>query len=174
MPVKTFLVTAIVLLSLPLAGCDRETAASNAGPLTDADRAAILATMQLSADETGKVLNECGDLVTPQFLQAELGGSVGTAVLFAIGGGPSMASCYGDGPYLQLLKRENGGWRGIYTARGRMLVILPSSTGGVHDLADGGPGFSFPVWIWNGTAYTRAGREISDEELSKIEATYLP
>jgi len=172
--VRTITAAAVALLSLAFVACDRETAAAVAGPLTDADRAAILATMQLSADATGLVENECGDRVTPQFLPAEFGGSVGTAILFAIGGGPSMAACYGDGPYIQLMKREAGGWRGIYSARGRVLVILPTSTGGVRDIADGGPGFSFPVWSWNGTAYTPAGREISDAELATIEVTYLP
>jgi hypothetical protein len=57
-----------------------------------------------------------------------------------------------------------------------MLVILPTSTGGVRDLADGGPGFSFPVWTWNETRYARASRNISDAELSALQPppTYLP
>jgi hypothetical protein len=55
-----------------------------------------------------------------------------------------------------------------------MLIILPTTTGGVRDIGDGGPGLSFPVWIWNGTEYMPAGREISDSELSKTKATYLP
>jgi hypothetical protein len=38
----------------------------------------------------------------------------------------------------------------------------------------GAPGFSVPVWIWNGTRYVPAGREISDAELSEIQPTYLP
>jgi hypothetical protein len=35
-------------------------------------------------------------------------------------------------------------------------------------------GLSFPVWTWNGTRYVRAGREVSDAELSKMKPTYLP
>lgn len=166
------LAAAGALLSLAFAACDREIAAADAGPLTEADRAAIFGTLKLSADAQGQVMNECGERVTPQFLPAELGG--GIAVLFAISGGPAMAGCYGDGPDLHLLMREAGGWREVYSARGRMLVILPTSTGGVRDIADGGPGLSFPVWIWNGTRYAPAGREISDAELSTMKATYLP
>jgi hypothetical protein len=51
-------------------------------------------------------------------------------------------------------------------------VLLPSTTNGVHDIADGGPGFSFPLWQWNGSVYAQTGREVSDAEISG--ATYLP
>ena len=171
---KIMRATVAVLLVLALAACDAQVIAPEPSALTDADRAAILGTQQLSADAQGQVMNECGDLTTPQFLPVELGGSVGTAILFAIGGGPTMAACYGDGPDLHLFVREAAGWREIYSARGQMLVILPSATGGVHDIADGGPGFSSPVWSWNGKRYAPAGREISDAELTKVEAIYLP
>lgn len=162
------------LLSLAFSACDGQVAPPDTRPLTDTDRTAILRTLRLSADANGRVMNECGELTTPQFLPAELGGVIGTAVLFAISGGPNMATCYGDGPDLHLFLRETAGWREIYSARGRMLVILPTATGGVRDLADGGPGLSFPVWAWNGTRYAPAGRDISDADLSKLEAIYLP
>ena len=143
-------------------------------PVTDADRAAILTTLGLKGDPRGQVMNACGELSTPQFLPAELGGSVGTATLFAISGGPNTSTCYGDGPDLHLMMRNGADWREIYSARGRMLIILPTSTAGVRDIGDGGPGFTFPVWVWNGTRYADAGRQISDAELSRIKATYLP
>lgn len=151
-----------------------QSTAADAGVLAHADRAAILSALRLSANPRGQVLNECGELTTPQFLPVKLGGGVGAAALFAIAGGPNTAGCYGDGPELHLLMREATGWRKIYSARGRMLIVLPTSTGGVRDIGDGGPGFSFPVWTWNGTEYAPAGREISDAELSKLKATYLP
>jgi hypothetical protein len=138
------------------------------------DRATILNTLGLSATPQGQVMNECDELTTPQFLQAELGGSVGMAVLFAMSGGPNIAACYGDGPDLHLLMRDGSGWREIYSARGRILIILPTSTDGVRDIGDGGPGFSFPIWSWNGTAYAPTSREISDAELSNTMVTYLP
>lgn len=175
---KTPLPTVAALLSLALAACNGQGVAAGAGTdsraFTEADQATILETLHLTANEQGQVMNECGDLTTPQFLPAELGGSAGTAILFAIGGGPSMAACYGDGPDLHLFMRDTAGWREIYSARGRMLIILSTTTGGVRDLADGGPGFSFPVWTWNGSRYAPAGREISDAELSNLEAAYLP
>jgi hypothetical protein len=178
------------VLCAGLAACDRPAVTPNQGPavgagdgpavatdargLTDADRAAILVALGLSAEADGRVVNECGDPVVPSFLPAELGGSVGTATLFAIGGGPTMASCYGDGPAIHLFMQDGAAWRQIYSARGRMLIILKSATGGVRDIADGGPGFSFPVWSWDGTRYAPAGREIADAELESQEAAYLP
>jgi hypothetical protein len=147
-------------------------AAATAGEITAADRSAILGALHLSANGQGLVENECGDRVAPQFLAAQLGGAAGAGVLFAIGGGPSAAACYGDGPDLHLFVRDGAGWREVYSARGRMLIILPTSTRGVHDIADGGPGFSFPVWAWNGTVYAPANREIGDSALDG--ATYLP
>ena len=59
-------------------------------------------------------------------------------------------------------------------ARGRTLTILPTSTAGVRDIADGGPGFSVPVWAWNGTRCAATRRTISDAQLEKTDATYLP
>jgi hypothetical protein len=163
-----------MILILALAACGSQGARPEEPALTDADHPVILAALQMSADPQGLVLNECGDLSRPQILPAELGGGVGTAALVAISGGPTIAACYGDGPDLHLLMRDGAGWREIYAARGRMLIILPTTTDGVRDIGDGGPGLSFPVWSWNGTRYVPAGREISDSELSKTKATYLP
>jgi hypothetical protein len=158
-----------------LAACGENAAqAPSAAAVTDADRVAILGALGLTANADGRVVNECGELSTPQFLPAELGGSVGTATLFAMSGGPNTASCYGDGPDLHLFRRDGASWREIYSARGRMLIILPTDTGGVRDLGDGGPGFSFPVWVWNGSEYAPANREISDDELPGANVTYLP
>jgi len=168
------LTATLALLSLALAAHAQQPVPPDARAVTDADRTAILGALRLSANANGQVMNECGELATPQFLPAELGGRVGTAVLFAMSGGPKLASCYGDGPKLHLLMREAAGWREIYDARGRILIILPTSTGGVRDIGDGGPGFSFPVWTWNGTRYAPAGRDISDAELVKMKAVYLP
>jgi hypothetical protein len=147
---------------------------TTAGPLTDADRAAILKTLGLKGNPKGQVMNACDELATPQFLPAELGGRAGTATLFAIGGGPKMASCYGDGPDLHLMVRDGAGWREVYAARGRMLIILPTATAGVKDLADGGPGSTFPVWTWNGTKYAATRRSVSDAELEKLDVKFLP
>ena len=165
---------ATALIVLILGSCSRPSVTSEAPAVTDADRAAILKTLSLSADQQGLVLNECDERSVPQYLSAELGGSVGTAILFAMSGGPNIAACYGDGPDLHLMMRDGATWREIYSARGRMLIILPTSTAGVRDIGDGGPGFSFPVWIWNGTRYVPAEREISNAELSKMKPTYLP
>ena len=168
---------AIVLV---LAACDQAAPPSDGGAQTaqtggapsDADRAAILSALRWSANAQGQVLNECGDWVTPTIVTAELGGAAGAAQLAAIGGGPSIATCYGDGPDLHLMLRDGAGFREIYSARGRVLVLLPSTTNGVHDIADGGPGFSFPLWQWNGSVYAQTDREVSDAEISG--ATYLP
>lgn len=165
---------ALMVLVLAFSSCSRPGVTSEAPAVTDADRAAILTTLGLSADQHGTVPNECGERSVPQYLPAELGGSVGTAILFAMPGGPNTAGCYGDGPDLHLMMRDGANWREIYSARGRMLIILPTSTAGVRDIGDGGPGFSFPVWSWNGTHYVPAEREVSDAELSTMKPTYLP
>ena len=134
--------------------------------------AAILGALSLTADASGRIQNECGDSVTPQFIPAQLGGAAGEATLVAIPGGENSAACYGDGPDLHLFVREGSGWREVYSARGRMLIVLPTSTGGVRDIADGGPGFSFPVWTWDGRQYANANRSVADSELG--DAQFLP
>ena len=165
--------TATIFL-LAAAASGQQGRSAETRPVTDADRAAILETLGLKGDPRGQVMNECSELATPQFLQVELGGTVGAATLLAIPGGPNTAGCYGDGADLHLMMRNKDTWREIYSARGRMLIVLPTSTAGVRDIGDGGPGLSFPIWVWNGTRYAAAGREISDAELSKIDAKYLP
>ena len=165
---------AAALIVLALGSCSRPGVTSEAPVVTDADRAAILKTLGLSADQQGLVPNECGERSAPQYLVAEMGGAVGSAILFAMSGGPNTATCYGDGADLHLMMRDGASWHEIYSARGRMLIVLPTATAGVRDIGDGGPGFSFPVWIWNGTRYIPAGREISDADLSKMKPTYLP
>ena len=168
---KVFLAAiAFVLAACGVAAAQNGPAQANLSP---AERTAILKMMKLTADAKGQVMNECGDKVTPSFLAADLGGAVGTATLFAIGGGPSMATCYGDGPDLHLFKKEGSNFREIYSARGRMLVIMPGKTKGVRDIVDGGPGFSFPLWQWNGKTYANSGRMVPDSALNGAVA-YLP
>lgn len=134
--------------------------------LTAADRTAILTAMSLRANAQGQVLNECGDMVMPQFFAVDLGAGVGRAVAFMIGGGESMAACYGDGPLTVIYRNTGGAWREIYQQRGGSPAILPAQHNGGNDLAAGGPGFSFPVWQWNGAEYTSANREVPDSALS--------
>jgi len=166
--IATLLVTAFGLAG-PLHAADGVgLKAAGAG----ADEAAILVLLNMPADANGRITNECGEAVMPRFQAAELGGDVGTAILLSIEGGPNSAACYGDGPDLHLMKREGNAFREIYSARGRMLVILPTETNGVHDIADGGPGFSYPLWTWNGSEYANANSAVSDADLGS--ATFLP
>lgn len=172
---------AAVSLLLALAACsdattpgaaDAQTGEAATGDVTDAEKTAILAALQLQADAQGQVLNECGDMVTPQFIAADLGAGAGRVVAFVIGGGPSIASCYGDGPLVVLYRNADGGWREIYQNRGGGIIILSTQHNGANDLAAGGPGFSFPVSEWNGSAYAFANREVADSALG--EARFLP
>lgn len=141
-------------------------ATTASGELTDADRTAILTAMSLRENAQGLAQNECGDMVTPQFFVIDLGAGVGRAVAFMIGGGESMASCYGDGPLTVIYRNTGGAWREIYRQRAGSPAILPAQHNGGNDLAAGGPGFSFPVWEWNGNEYTPANREVPDSALS--------
>jgi hypothetical protein len=140
--------------------------------VTAAERAGILTALQMRANAQGQVENECGDLVTPEFRPLDLGSGVGRAVAFIIGGGPSAAACYGDGPLIVVYRNSGGAWREIYMLRGGMMIILSTQHRGANDVANGGPGFSFPVMEWNGAAYAPANREISDSATS--DARFVP
>lgn len=174
--------TIIACLCLALAACGEAGAPGNVetqpvtaaagADITDADRAAIFALLGLTPNPRGEVRNECGENSTPQFLPVDLGGAAGAGILFAMSGGPTTASCYGDGFLLHLYVRDGARLRDVYSDRGGMLIVLPTRTDGVRDIADGGPGFSFPVWQWNGREYAYAERSISDADLG--EATFLP
>jgi hypothetical protein len=145
---------------------DAQTGAAVAtGDVTTAERTAILAQLQLRANAQGQVQNECGDLVTPEFRPLDLGTGVGRAVAFIIGGGPSAAACYGDGPLIVVYRATGGSWRQIYMLRGGMMIILSTQHRGANDVANGGPGFSFPVMEWNGNEYAPANREVGDSAL---------
>ncbi|QGZ96079.1 hypothetical protein [Terricaulis silvestris] len=147
-------------------------ATSATGEATADEKSAILAALNLSANAQGHVQNECGDMVTPQFIVADVGPGVGRAIAFVIGGGPSAAACYGDGPLVVLYRSTEGGWREIYQNRGGGIIILPTQHNGGNDFADGGPGFSFPVWEWNGTTYVNANRTVADSALG--DARFIP
>lgn len=140
--------------------------------ISDADRAAILKTLELTADAKGQVLNECGDRVTPQLFSVDVGKAVGTAVLVAMSGGPSLATCYGDGPGLTLMRQFDGRWTQIYSSRGGSLAILKETHNGAQDLVFAGPGFSHPLFTWNGTTYVRADSEVPDDKIGN--AVFLP
>jgi hypothetical protein len=159
-----------------LAACGQAAAPSNAdaqtggaaasAEATDAEKAAIFAALNMRPNAQGQVENECGDMVTPQFIVTDFGSDVGRAISFVIGGGASIASCYGDGPLIVVYRNTGGAWREIYTQRGGMPAILSTQHNGGNDIAAGGPGFSFPVWEWNGNEYTPANREVPDSALS--------
>jgi hypothetical protein len=147
-------------------------AAATSSEATAAERSAILSALSMRANAGGQVENECGELVTPQFVVADVGPGVGRAIAFVIGGGPNMASCYGDGSLVMLMRQTNDAWSNIYMVRGGLMIILPTRHNNANDLADGGPGFSFPVWEWNGTTYVHANRTVADSALG--DARYIP
>ena len=145
---------------------DAQTGAANSiGDVTAAERTAILAALQLRAHAQGQVRNECGDMVTPEFRPLDLGSGVGRAVAFIIGGGPSAAACYGDGPLIVVYRNTGGAWRDIYQLRGGVMIILSTQHRNANDVANGGPGFSFPVMEWNGNVYAPANREVGDSAM---------
>ena len=141
-------------------------ASTTSAELSAADKTAIFALLQMRPNAQGQVQNECGDMVVPQFFVIDLGAGVGRAVAFMIGGGPSLASCYGDGPLTIIYRNTGGAWREIYQQRAGSPAILSTQHQGGNDLAAGGPGFSFPVWQWNGTEYAFANREVPDSALN--------
>jgi hypothetical protein len=162
--------TALALIACSPAAAPGDASAQTA--LTDADKAAILTTLSLSANAQGQVENECGERVTPQYVPTDLGSGVGRAVAFVIGGGPNTVSCYGDGSLVQLMRWDGSSWREIYMNRGGSMIVLPTTHHNANDLADGGPGFSFPVWEWNGNEYVSANRTVPDSALN--DARFVP
>ena len=147
-------------------------ARAGASQVSAADRDAILSAVKLKADAKGRVRNDCGDMITPQLLSVELGQKVGPAVLLVMTGGPTQATCYGDGPGLTLFRRAAKGWAQIYTSRGASLVVMKQMHNGAPDLVSAGPGSSHPVFEWNGTEYLPAKRDVPDDKLG--DGVFLP
>jgi hypothetical protein len=139
--------------------------AANA-PVSEAEKTAILAALHLRANPRGLVMNACNDLVAPQYVPVDVG--VGRTVLFAMVGGPSMYTCYGDGPDLHLMQQNGAGWTAIYENSGGFMVVLPSAHRGARDLAFGGPGFEHGKYEWNGTSYVQHGA-VGDEALANAQ-----
>ena len=138
-----------------------------AAPATAAEKAAILRAMHMTANARGLVMNECNDLVQPQFVPADVG--LGRTILFVMTGGPNGGfTCYGDGPGLWLMRADGVAFREVYTSRGGYMAIMPAKHSGANDLVFAGPGFSHPSSRWNGSAYV-AGPEVSDEALANAQ-----
>lgn len=136
--------------------------AAQAGP----DAVELAASLGLKV-KGGQVINACDEAVTPMLTPVELGGAVGTAQLLVIPGGPNTVSCYGDNPGdMHLLMADGAGWRSVFNGGG-FIMVLPDTRNDVHDFALGGPGFSFPVFQWDGVSFT-AGGEISDQDLQAL------
>jgi hypothetical protein len=137
------------------------------------DHAALIAVTGYALAADGTVENACGERVHPQTLPADVGGSVGLAWLIVVGSGPNATGCYGDVPGgLYLVMRDADAYRLIFADSGYLAILPEMGIDGVHDVAIGGPGFSFPVYEWDGSSYVPADRMISDEELGR--ATMLP
>jgi hypothetical protein len=152
---------------------DAQTAgAAQSGEVTSAERAAILAALNLRANGQGLVENECGERVTPRFLVADIGSGPGRVIAFDIGGGPNTISCYGDGTLTIFFRQTNGAWDQIWENRGGGAIVLSTQHNNGNDIASGGPGFSFPVWQWNGTTYVDAHRTVADSALG--DARFIP
>jgi hypothetical protein len=148
------------------------TAAAQSGEATTAERTAILAALNLTADAQGRVENECGERVTPQFTVADIGSGPGRVIAFSIGGGPNMLTCYGDGSLTIFMRQHNGAWGEIWRGRPGGAIILSTQHNNGNDIAAGGPGFSFPVSEWNGATYVDANRSVPDSALN--DARFIP
>lgn len=67
-------------------------------------------------------------------------------------------------------KNGAGNYVSVLSYSGVLPFALPTSNKGYPDLALGMPGFTFPVYQWNGSKYEQ-NREISDDELKKLKTT---
>lgn len=150
---------------------DAQTAAAS-GEVTADERNGVLAALQMRVDAQGQVENECGERVTPTFQVADIGSGPGRVIAFNISGGPNMLTCYGDGSLTIFLRQNNGAWAEIWQNRPGGAIVISTQHNNGNDIADGGPGFSFPVWEWNGTTYVNANRTVSDSQLG--DARFIP
>ena len=66
------------------------------------------------------------------------------------------AICYGmTGTHFWLLsKQADGSWKLMVDETAMPDFLSSKGAGGWPDIQMGGPGFCFPVWRWNGKAYT--------------------
>ena len=139
--------------------------AANA-PVSEAEKTAILTALHLRANAQGLVVNACNDPVAPQYLPVDVG--VGRTVLFVMVGGPSIYTCYGDGPDLHLMQQNGAAWTAVYENSGGYMVVLTTTHRGARDLAFGGPGFEHGKYEWNGTSYVQNGT-VDDEALANAQ-----
>jgi hypothetical protein len=139
-------------------------ASAKADELSAADRRALVAEAGYEADASGKVENICGELVSPEFAPADIGGPVGVAELLIIPNGPNSADCYGDGPGdMYLMRRSGAGFHIVFADSARMAVLASTGADGVRDIALSRDG-SYPVYRWDGDDYVSAGRNASRRE----------
>ncbi|MEO8241498.1 MAG: hypothetical protein ABI832_04250 [bacterium] len=136
-----------------------------AGPALAGPTAAELGKgLGMTISAQGEVENACGETVTASVTEIDFGGKLGVTYLLVIPGGPNTAGCYGDVPGdSYLLATGSQGFKVVFSGGGT-IVMLSTEHGGVHDFAIGGPGFSFPLYVWNGKSFVPKG-EISEATL---------
>lgn len=69
------------------------------------------------------------------------------------------------------IKNEAGQYQSNFGFPG-MYAFLSTNNLGYPDVLIGGPGFEFPVWRWDGTAYAM-NRKISDAELEALNPVFF-
>jgi len=131
--------------------------------VTDVERAAALAALNMPAGDPGQVINNCDEAVTPDVYAADIGGAVGRAFLVVVGGGPNTVACYGDTGMQFFLFREGADGLQLALSDFGHFAVMDTEHLGVRDVAIGGPGFEFPVLEWNGEAFVPS-RTIKDTE----------
>ena len=66
-----------------------------------------------------------------------------------------------------LFIKEKEGYRSQFTYSGVLPFVLPTSNAGYPDLVAGIPGFTFPVYHWDGKTYLN-NKQLSDQKLRKL------
>jgi hypothetical protein len=143
----------------PAEGADSaaQTVAELADTLTGPRLAVALRAIGLRTAPGGQVVNDCDEAVTAASYPVDLGGSVGRAWLVVVGGGPKMLACYGNAELAFWLLRKEGDSFGTVLKGYGLLAVLTTEHDGVKDVAIGGPGFQFPVFVWQESTYQRQG-----------------
>lgn len=83
--------------------------------------------------------------------------------------GNSFTSGHTGSSVVLFIKNAAGQYESNLGFPGTAPDVLPTTSKGYPDLVIGGPGFSYPVWRWNGKKYDLL-RQISDKALTAAKA----
>jgi hypothetical protein len=101
--------------------------------------------------KAGKLVNDCGNTVTPQINIVDLNGD-GQPEVFAL---VNDSICYGaaGGQLSLFIKTASGGWKDHFGFPAGGYRLLARRRSGYRDVEIDLPGMCLPIWGWSGQGY---------------------